>query len=108
MKGKYLVWKNGKAAKLLTIQLVYIFVDTVHIFRMALLAGWEELCGFLHLMDEEGGRVLGCHAHVLQDVDVLAHVHVHVHKDHLLTIVAAHVSQLKLHGCVRQSLAWIS
>jgi hypothetical protein len=58
-------------------------------------------------MDEEGGRVLGCHAHVLQDVDVLAHVHVHVHKNHLLAIVSAHVSQLKLVSCVSQSLAWI-
>jgi hypothetical protein len=71
---------------------------------MAFLARWEEFGGLLHLMDEEGGRVLGCHAHVLQDVDVLAHAHVHVHKDHLLAIVTAHVSQLKSDSCVRQRL----
>jgi hypothetical protein len=76
---------------------------------MAFLVGWEEFGGFLHLMDEEGGRVLGCHAHVLQDVDVLPHVHVHVHKDYLLAIVSAHVSQLKLDSFMifysRQNLA---
>ncbi len=93
---------------MLTILLISNFLDTVHIFQMSFLARWEELGGFLHLMDEEGGRVLGCHAHILQDVDVLAHVHVHVHKDHLLAIVSAHVSQLKSDSCVRQSLAWIS
>ncbi len=91
-----------------TILLVSNFADAVYIYQMAFLARWEELGGFLHLMYEEGGRVLGCHAHVLQDVDVLPHVHVHVHKDHLLAIVAAHVSQLKLDIWVRQSLAWIS